>query len=172
MIHARAGGVGRRPRYDRSMAARRRPLALAVVLCASLWTADVAAPRSSIVAAPAPPRVAAELGAAVERARERFEARDLAGVLAGVSEQYRSGGLTKAAVRDQLAAMFALYPQLRARVTIDRVELVDERAWIYTSGEVTGRLPFLGWVTVLTWQGEPEVARREPAGWRLFGHQD
>jgi hypothetical protein len=154
------------------MASRRRHIVLAMVLCGSLWAADVAAPRSSVVAAPAPPRVAAELGAAVERARERFEARDLAGVLAGVSEQYRSSGLTKAAVREQLAAMFALYPQLRARVTIDRVEMVDERAWIYTSGEVTGRLPFLGWVTVLVWQGEPEVARREAAGWRLYGHQD
>jgi hypothetical protein len=154
------------------MASWRRRLALWLVLCASLWAAEVGAGGPAVVAVPAPPRVAAELGAAVERARERFEARDLAGVLAGVSEQFRSGGLTKAAVREQLAAMFALYPQLRARVTVDRVEMVDERAWIYTSGEVTGRLPFLGWVTVLAWQGEPEVARREPAGWRLFGHQD
>jgi hypothetical protein len=154
------------------MASRHRRLARALALCAVLWAADVEAPRSAVVATPAPPRVVAELGAAVERARERFEARDLAGVLAGVSEQFRSGGLTKAAVREQLAAMFALYPQLRARVTVDRVEMVDERAWIYTSGEVTGRLPFLGWVTVLAWQSEPEVARREPAGWRLFGHQD
>jgi hypothetical protein len=154
------------------MASWRRRLALWLVLCASLWAAEVGAGGSAVVAVPAPPRVAAELGAAVERARERFEARDLAGVLAGVSEQYRSAGLTKAAVREQLAAMFALYPQLRARVTIDRVDMVDERAWIYTSGEVTGRLPFLGWVTVLAWQGEPEVARREMAGWRLFGHQD
>jgi hypothetical protein len=27
-------------------------------------------------------------------------------------------------------------------------------------------------VTVLSWQDEPEVARREAAGWRLFGFQD
>jgi hypothetical protein len=27
-------------------------------------------------------------------------------------------------------------------------------------------------MTVLTWQNEPEVARRESAGWRLFGFQD
>jgi hypothetical protein len=154
------------------MAARHRHLALTLVLSLSVGAADVAVLRAAASAAPAPPRVAAELGAALERARERFEARDLAGVLAGVSEQYRSAGLTKAAVREQLAAMFALYSQLRARVTIDRVEMVDGHAWIYTSGEVTGRLPLLGWVTVLVWQGEPEVARREPAGWRLFGHQD
>jgi hypothetical protein len=68
--------------------------------------------------------------------------------------------------------MFALYQQLRARVTVDRIDLVDGAARVYTSGEVSGRLPFMGWVTVLTWQGEPEVARRESAGWRLFGFQD
>ena len=68
--------------------------------------------------------------------------------------------------------MFALYQQLRARVTVDRVEMVGEGAWIYTSGEVSGRLPIVGWVTVLAWQGEPEVARREATGWRLFGFQD
>jgi hypothetical protein len=30
----------------------------------------------------------------------------------------------------------------------------------------------VGWVTVLTWQAEPEVARHEATGWRLFGFQD
>jgi hypothetical protein len=44
---------------------------------------------------------------------------------------------------------------------------------VYASGEVSGRLlPFAGCVTVVTWQGEPEVARREAAGRRLFGFQD
>src|SRR5207253_2236911 len=38
-------------------------------------------------------------------------------------------------------------------------------------GAVSGRLPLVGWVTVLTWRNEPEVARREDAGWRLFGFQ-
>jgi hypothetical protein len=134
---------------------------------------DAAAPApAAAVAAPAPPRVAAELRSAVERARARFEARDLAGVLANVSEQYRSSGMTKAAVRDQLAAMFALYQQLQARVTVDRVEMVGDAAWVYTTGEVNGRLPVVGWVSVLAWQGEPEVARREATGWRLFGFQD
>ena len=75
-------------------------------------------------------------------------------------------------MREQLIAMFALYPELRARVTLERVAMVEGRAWIYTSGEITGRLPFVGWVTVLTWHEEPEVARREDRGWRLFGFQD
>jgi hypothetical protein len=114
----------------------------------------------------------AEIRALVEQARVRFEARDLAGLLAAVSEQYRSSGMTKAAVREQLAATFALHQQLRARVTLERVQLVAETAWVYTTGEVTGRLPIVGWVTVLSWQNEPEVARREGTGWRLFGFQD
>jgi len=119
----------------------------------------------------APPEVVGELRPAVEHARQRFEARDAAGVLAHVSERYRSGGLTKADLRQQLLAMFSIYEALRARVRIDDVQIVDDVVWLYTSGEVTGRLPLVGWVTVLTWQNEPEVARREEAGWRLFGFQ-
>jgi hypothetical protein len=126
----------------------------------------------ALVAQAAPPELVSELSPAVERARQRFEARDAAGVLAHVSEQYRSGGLTKADLRQQLLAMFALYEVLRARVIIDNVQVVDGAVWVYTSGEVSGRLPFLGWVPVLTWQNEPEVARREDAGWRLFGFQN
>jgi hypothetical protein len=61
---------------------------------------------------------------------------------------------------------------MRVRLTIDRVQLVEGAVWVYTSGEVTGRLGFLGWMRVLAWQNEPEVARRESAGWRLFGFQD
>jgi hypothetical protein len=61
------------------------------------------------VAQAAQPELVSELGPVVERARQRFEARDAAGVLAHVSEQYRSGGLTKADLRQQLLAMFALY---------------------------------------------------------------
>jgi hypothetical protein len=124
------------------------------------------------VAQAAPPELVSELSPVVERARQRFEARDAAGVLAHVSEQYRSSGLTKPDLRQQLLAMFALYEVLRARAIIDNVQVVDGAVWVYTSGEVTGRLPFLGWVTVLTWQNEPEVARRENAGWRLFGFQN
>jgi hypothetical protein len=119
----------------------------------------------------APPELVSELRPVVEHARQRFEARDAAGVLAHVSEQYRSGGLTKADLRQQILAMFSLYEALRARVTIDNVQVADGAVWIYTSGDVSGRLPLVGWVTVLTWQNEPEVARREATGWRLFGFQ-
>jgi hypothetical protein len=158
------------------MGSRYRTVAglLVATLVTGAGATEAAAPAPpTVVAAPAPPEVVVALQRAVEAARQRFEARDLVGVLASVSEQYRSAGLTKAAVRDQLNAMFALYQELRARVTLDRVEMVaGGGARVYTSGEVSGRLPFMGWVTVLTWQGEPEVARREAAGWRLFGFQD
>jgi hypothetical protein len=150
-----------------------RVVVLALTLVGGTRASDAVAPGPmAVVATPAPPQVTAELSSAVERARARFEARDLAGVLAAVSEQYRSSGMTKAAVRDQLNAMFSLHQQLQARVSVDRVDMVGDAAWLYTSGEVNGRLPVLGWVIVLTWQGQPEVARREATGWRLYGFQD
>ena len=150
---------------------RLRVIALiALTLCVGGMPATPA--PVALVAQAAPPELVSELGPAVERARQRFEARDAAGVLAHVSEQYRSGGLTKADLRQQLLAMFALYEVLRAGVIIDKVQVVDGAVWVYTSGEVSGRLPLLGWVPVLTWQNEPEVARREDAGWRLFGFQN
>jgi hypothetical protein len=43
-------------------------------------------------------------------------------------------------------------------VQINHVELVDGDVWFYTTGQVMGRLPLVGWVTVLSWQREPEVA--------------
>jgi hypothetical protein len=135
-------------------------------------SAEPARSSGTLVARPAPPEVIAELRLAVERARQRFEARDAEGVLAAVSEQYRSDGFTKAAVRQQLLAMFALHNELRARITIEQVQVVDGGVWLYTSGEVSGQLPILGWVTVLAWQGQPEVARREGPAWRLFGFQN
>lgn len=155
------------------MAATRRRLTalLALALCSG-GPSQAAAPPAPAAATPAAAEVTAELRRGVELARARFEARDLTGVLASVSEQYRSAGMTKPAVREHLAAMFALYQELQARVTLDRVELLAGGARVYTSGEVSGRLPVVGWVTVLTWQGEPEVARREATGWRLFGFQD
>jgi len=137
----------------------------------------LAAPPSLPAQAPvtrfvAPPAVAAEIRTAVEAARARFEARDAAALLANVSESYRSAGLTKAAVRQQLLAMYALYPELRARVTVERVELAEGRIEVFTTGNVSGRMPFVGWVTVLSWETQPEVARREGNVWRLFGFQD
>jgi hypothetical protein len=150
-----------------------RSRCLTALLALALWGGgpSAAAPPAG-ADGPPPAEVTAEIQRAVELARARFEARDLAGVLASVSEQYRSAGMTKPALREQLAAMFALYQALQARLALDRIEPVAGGVRIYTSGEVSGRLPVVGWVTVLTWHGEPEVARREATGWRLYGFQD
>jgi hypothetical protein len=154
------------------MATPRLQMIALIVLTLCIGAMPTASAPGTPVARAAPPELVSELDKVVERARQRFEARDAAGVLAHVSEQYRSGGLTKNDLRQQLLAMFALYEALRARAIIDNVQVVDGAVWVYTSGEVSGRLPFLGWVAVLTWQNEPEVARRENSGWRLFGFQN
>jgi hypothetical protein len=129
-------------------------------------------PRQTPLATPASPEVVAELEVAVARVRERFEARDSAGVLAYVSDQYRSGGFTKAALGQQLFALFVLYDQVRVPIRVDQVQMVDGTVWLFTTGEVSGYVPMLGWVTLLSWERQPEVARREGAVWRLFGFQD
>jgi len=145
------------------------PAALLVLLLCGSASSTIAAPR---VATPAPAGTAEELSAVVEQARLRFVARDAAGVLAHLADNYRSGGLTKPDVRQQLLALYSLYEELRARVQLDHVEMVDGDVWFYTTGEVTGRLPLVGWVTVLSWQREPEVARRQGQVWRVVGFQD
>jgi hypothetical protein len=137
--------------------------------------APPAAPRPPVArpgtAAPAP--VVEELRAALNRAIQRFDARDTDGVLAQVSEAYRTGPLTKPTLRSQLGAMFLIYDTMRARVVIDEVRLVGEHAWVWSSGEALGRLPFVGqWMTVLSWQRELEIARRESGAWRLYGYQE
>ncbi len=93
-------------------------------------------------------------------------------MLVHLADNYRSGRLTKPDVRQQLLALYSLYDELRARVQVNHVELVDGAVWFYTTGEVTGRLPLVGWVTVLSWQREPEVARRQGQVWRVVGFQD
>ena len=153
------------------MSAWLRTLALAVLVLGAATRPATPAPSPKVVT-PASPELIAELRPLVERARQRFEARDAGGVLASVSEQYRTAGMTKAGLREQILSMFTLYDTLRVRLTVDRVQLVDGAVWVYTSGEVTGHLRFVGWMTVLTWRNEPEVARREGAIWRLFGFQD
>lgn len=148
-------------------------LALALGATASTNTeVNAQATTTPRVATPAPPATIGELGALVEQARTRFVARDSAGVLAYVADNYRSAGITKSGLRDQLLALYTLYDQVQARVRVDQVQIVDGDAWVYTTGEVNGRLPVVGWVTVLSWQQEPEVARRLAAGWRLIGFQD
>ena len=120
----------------------------------------------------APPSVVAEIQQSLDAAIARFDAMDGAGVLAHVSEQYRTGPLTKAGIAEQLRAVFAIHDQVRARVRIDEVRLVGEHAWVYSTGDVTGRLRYIGGaVQVLSWEHELEVARRENGRWRLFGYQ-
>jgi hypothetical protein len=131
--------------------------------------AQAAAP---VPVVPAPPELVADVKPVLELVRQRFEARDASGVLGYVSEQYRSGGLTKGSVRQQLLTLFSLYDAVRARVTLDKAEVAEAGVWLYTTGEISGHLPVIGWVTVLSWQGEPEVVRREGTAWRLFGFQN
>ncbi len=127
-------------------------------------------PRLPGIVAPAP--ITQELRETLAQAVRRFEARDLAGVLAHVSDQYWTGPLTKATIRAQLLAVFQLYDAVQARVRIDDARLVGEHAWVYSTGEVSGRLPILGaWMILYAWERELEVARREGKAWRLFGYQ-
>ena len=133
---------------------------------------DTVSAEQTVPRRAASPEVVAEIRAAVDRAKLRFEARDAPGVLSQVSEQYRTGPFTKAGLRQQLLAIYEIYPAVRARVVVDAVEMVGDTAWVYTSGEVTGRLPVVGgWMTVWSWERELEVARREGAVWRLWGYQ-
>jgi hypothetical protein len=121
---------------------------------------------------PAPRNVILDLQQALAHAIERFQAMDEAGVLSHVSDHYRTDPLTKAAIREQLRVIFALYDTLRAQVHIDEARTAGEQAWIYSTGEVSGRLRWLGtWTPILSWQHEPEVAHREQGVWRLYGDQ-
>ena len=154
---------------------RRNGLLALLLLAISATAAPPTAPAQTSGqrgARPTPPEVVAELQRSIERARQRLEARDASGVLAHVSEQYRSQGLTKAEIGQHLYAMCALYEQLRVRVTVDQTRMVDGVVWVYTTGEVSGRLPFIGWAPALSWKNQPEVARYEGSAWRLFGFQD
>jgi hypothetical protein len=119
---------------------------------------------------PAPAATVSELQQTLSAATGRFQAMDTAGVLTYVSDRYRNGPITKTSVRENLLAMFALYDTVRAQVRLDDVRLVDGAAWVYSTGEVSGRLRGLGvWTTVLSWEREPDVARREGTAWRLQG---
>ncbi|MGH7301390.1 MAG: hypothetical protein ACREJE_13335, partial [Candidatus Rokuibacteriota bacterium] len=120
--------------------------------------------------APAPEPVKRELRQALAAATERFQALDAAGVLAHVSEQYRNGPFTKRSIREHLLTMFALYDTVRARVRVDDVRLMDGAAWVYSTGEISGRLRGIGaWTSALWWEREPDVARRENGTWDLIG---
>jgi hypothetical protein len=150
-------------------------LVLAGVLAASATSPGGAGPGagpSEPAAVIAPAETVRMLQATLGQAVQRFEAQDASGVLAHVSDRYRTGPLTKAAVREQLIAIYSLYDAVSARIRIDEVQMVGEHAWVYSTGEVSGRLRFLGtWIVFLSWQHELEVARQEGGGWRLFGYQ-
>jgi hypothetical protein len=132
----------------------------------------VPASADALPGTPAPPHIVAEIQQTLDAAVSRFEAMDTAGVLAHVSPHYRTGPLTKAGIAEQLRAVFAIHDQLRTRVRIDDVRMVGELAWVYSTGDVTGRLRLVGgFVPVASWERELEVARRENGRWRLFGYQ-
>jgi hypothetical protein len=159
----------------------RRPPPRALILIALLLSAAPTVtgqdrpnsqPSQERPGALAPASVVAEIRHALDDAIRRVEALDEPGLLAHVSEQYRTGPLTKAVLREQLRALFAVQDQIKASVRIDEVRIVGDHAWVYSTGEVTGRLRWVGGsVPVLGWERELEVARREAGRWRLFGYQ-
>ena len=160
----------------RTVALSRRALLAAALGAALLITAPPAqgAPTAAqdLPGVPAPPRVKEEIQRVLALAIRRFEAKDTAGVLEHVSDQYRTSPLTKPLLRDQLNALFQLYDAVRARVRVDEVRMVGEHAWVYSTGDVSGRLAILGgWMTLFSWGRELEVARLEGGRWRLYGYQ-
>ena len=155
----------------RSVAAVSRLFILLVVLGGPL-VSEAQDPGKISPGPPASRNVVLELQRALTAATERFQAMDRPGVLSQISNQYRTDSLTKAGIGEQLRVMFALYDTVRAQVRIDEVRTAGEEAWIYSTGEVSGRLRGLGtWMPVLSWKHEPEVARREQGVWRLYGFQ-
>jgi len=151
-------------------------------LVAVIWLAAAPAAQTTAPAPQAPPQeppgtaapasVVSELQAELNTAVQQMQRRDTEGVLSHVSEQYRTGPFTKAGLRGQLQTMFALYDTLTVRVRIDTVRMLGDQAWVYSTGDVNGRLQWVGrWVPVLSWQRELEVARRENGVWRLIGYQ-
>lgn len=120
----------------------------------------------------APTRVVTEIEQALDDALRRFRAKDVAGVLAHVSDQYRTGPITKRLLAEQLRAVFSLNDEVKANVRVETVRMVGDHAWIYSTGDVSGRVRLVGRsVPVLAWRRELEVARREHGRWRLYGYQ-
>jgi hypothetical protein len=150
---------------------RRAPVVLALLL--AFPVAIIAAQDNSMLpGGPAPPQIVAEIQQTVDDAVARFQAMDEPGLLALVSDEYRTGSLTKTGIAEQLRAVFSLHDQVKARVRIDAVRMVGDQAWVYSSGLVTGRLRLLGGFTpVASWTRELEIARREDGRWRLYGYQ-
>ena len=145
---------------------------LVLGLLVTPFAAEAQEPSKGLPGAPAPRDMVLELKQTLALATARLHAMDEAGVLSYVSDRYRSNSLTKPAIREQLRALFTLYEAVQAKVQIDDVRTVGNDAWVYSTGELSGRLRGLGtWMPVLSWRHEPEVARRERGVWRLFGDQ-
>ena len=146
--------------------------ALTLGLVTAPLAADAPQGGKGLPGDPAPRKVLLELQRALAHAIDRFRAMDEAGVLSHISDHYRTAPLTKPALREQLRVMFALYDTLRAQVRIDAARTAGDQAWVYSTGEVSGRLRWFGtWTPILSWQHQPEVARREQGVWRLYGSQ-
>ncbi len=161
-------GLGRPMRF--------RPVLLIISLAVGIFAAPLAPDaqqgEKALSWTPAPRRVVLELQQALADTIVSFHAMDEAGVLSHISDQYRSDPFTKAAIREQLRVMFALYDTLRAQIRIDEAWTAGDRAWVYSTGEISGRLRLVGtWTSILSWQHEPEIARREQGVWRLYGFQ-
>ncbi len=149
-----------------------RPLVCMMLIFAAPQTGQAEQQAKGLPGVAAPRSAVAELQDALGHATERLQAMDEAGVLGHVSERYRSGSLTKASIREQLHTLFAVYDSLRAKVQIDEARAVGEEVWVYSTGEVSGRVRGLGmWMPIFSWKQEPEVARREQGIWRLYGDQ-
>ena len=133
----------------------------------------VAADEEAPPGVAAAPAIVRELRVTLDQAVRRFQAKDLPGVLAHVSDKYWTGFLTKAALRNQLGAIFRTHRAVRAPIRIDDVRMVGEHAWVYTTGVMEGTLPLVDrWYTLFSWDTELEVARREGGAWRLYGYQN
>jgi hypothetical protein len=145
---------------------------IVLLLLAGSLAAEAQDPEKALPGAPASRNVVLELQQTLTAAIERFQAMDGPGVLSHISNQYRTDSVTKPAIGEQLRVMFALYDTVRAQVRIDEVRTAGEQAWVYSTGEVSGRLRGLGtWMPVLSWKHEPDVVRREQGVWRLYGDQ-
>lgn len=149
-------------------------LALLIASGLALLAASPAPPEpgKALPGAPAPASVVGEVQRELTHATGRLQAMDAEGVLGHVSDRYRTDSFTKAALREQLRILFSLYDTLTSKVQIDEVRTVGGEAWVYSTGELSGRLRGVGlWMPVLSWTREAEVARREQGVWRLYGNQ-
>jgi hypothetical protein len=108
--------------------------------------------------------VVRQLQAGITAAVQQLERRNTEGVLRHVSEQYRTGPLTKPPLRSQLQTMFALYDAMKVRVRIDMVRMVGDHAWVYSSGELTGHFVWLDRLAWISTEGSLPNTSPTPRG--------